>query len=110
MCVTPCVRAQVKADNGKAADRRVSAKLWITRYTVPPVDNGDGTATSTSVDDIPRLKINSGMSGRAVAQVKGSSDRPGVPSIVIGVVGGSAGTRRGPARDPPPGGSHPLTM
>ncbi|GGO14259.1 hypothetical protein [Microbispora bryophytorum] len=58
VCVTPAARAQAKLDNGKAAERKVSAKLWITRYTVPPVDNGDGTATSTSVDDIPRLKIN----------------------------------------------------
>lgn len=58
VCVTPAVRAQAKADNAKAADRKVSAKIWITRYTVAPVDNGDGTATRTSVDDIPRLKIN----------------------------------------------------
>ncbi|GAB3139473.1 hypothetical protein [Microbispora hainanensis] len=58
VCVTPAVRAQAKADNAKAADRRVSARLWISRYTVAPVDNGDGTATRTSVDDIPRLKLN----------------------------------------------------
>lgn len=58
VCVTPTVRAQAKSDNGKAADRKVSVKLWISRYTVAPVDNGDGTSTSTSVDDIPRLKIN----------------------------------------------------
>ncbi|WP_133305970.1 hypothetical protein [Microbispora triticiradicis] len=58
VCVTPAVRSQAAADNSRAADRKVSARLWISRYTVPPVDNGDGTSTSTSVDDIPRLKIN----------------------------------------------------
>ncbi|MEV0973735.1 hypothetical protein [Microtetraspora glauca] len=57
VCVTPAVRAQAKLDNSKAADRKVSARLWISRYTVPPRDNGDGTSTSTSVDDIPRFKL-----------------------------------------------------
>ncbi|GAA1256122.1 hypothetical protein GCM10009677_02800 [Sphaerisporangium rubeum] len=57
VCVTPAVRAQVRADNGLAADRKVSARLWVNRYTVPPRDNGDGTSTSTSVDDIPRIKL-----------------------------------------------------
>jgi hypothetical protein len=58
VCVTPAVRAQAHDDNLKADARRVLARLWITRYTVPPRDNGDGTSTSTSVDDIPRLKLN----------------------------------------------------
>ncbi|MCT9935388.1 hypothetical protein N5079_34820 [Planotetraspora sp. A-T 1434] len=58
VCVLPWVRSQALADNAKAADRKVLARLWITRYTVPPHDNGDGTSTSTSVDDIPRLKLN----------------------------------------------------
>ncbi|MEW9529685.1 hypothetical protein [Microbispora sp. NPDC049125] len=58
VCVVPAVRSQARADNAAAADRKVSARLWISRYTVPPRDNGDGTSTSTSVDDIPRLKLN----------------------------------------------------
>ncbi|GII88010.1 hypothetical protein Ssi03_60000 [Sphaerisporangium siamense] len=57
VCVLPAVRSQARADNAAAADRRVSARLWITKYTVPPTDNGDGTSTTTSVDDIPRLKL-----------------------------------------------------
>ncbi len=57
VCVVPSVRSQAAADNAQAANRKVSARLWINRYTVPPTDNGDGTSTSTSVDDIPRIKI-----------------------------------------------------
>ncbi|MFC4533363.1 hypothetical protein [Sphaerisporangium dianthi] len=57
VCVTPAVRRQAALDNGQAADRKVAARLWINRYTVPPRDNGDGTSTSTSVDDIPRIKL-----------------------------------------------------
>ncbi|WP_432923062.1 hypothetical protein ACQPZZ_25840 [Microbispora sp. CA-135349] len=58
VCVFGKERIDVEVQNRIAASRVVSAKLWVTRYTVPPVDNGDGTASSTSVDDIPRLKIN----------------------------------------------------
>ncbi|ETK32725.1 hypothetical protein [Microbispora sp. ATCC PTA-5024] len=58
VCVLPSVRSQALSDNAKAADRKVSARLWISKYTIPPHDNGDGTSTSTSVDDIPRLKLN----------------------------------------------------
>ncbi|WP_214411727.1 hypothetical protein [Sphaerisporangium fuscum] len=57
VCVTSAVRSQAAADNRQAADRKVSVRLWINRYTVPPRDNGDGTSTTTSVDDIPRIKL-----------------------------------------------------
>jgi hypothetical protein len=58
VCVYPSVRTQAWADNAAAANRKVSARLWITKYTIPPHDNGDGTSTSTSTDDIARLKLN----------------------------------------------------
>ncbi|MEV7013608.1 hypothetical protein [Streptosporangium sp. NPDC051022] len=58
VCVVPQRRSQAAADNAQASARKVLARLWISRYTVPPTDNGDGTATSTSVDDIPRLQLN----------------------------------------------------
>lgn len=58
VCVLPSVRNQARADNAQAANRKVSVRLWISRYTIPPRDNGDGTSTSTSLDDIPRLKLN----------------------------------------------------
>ncbi|GAA3801381.1 hypothetical protein GCM10022226_21360 [Sphaerisporangium flaviroseum] len=57
VCVVPGVRSQAKADNAQAANRKVSARLWINRYTVGPTDNGDGTSTTTSVDDIARIKL-----------------------------------------------------
>ncbi|WP_433258033.1 hypothetical protein ACQPYK_22235 [Streptosporangium sp. CA-135522] len=58
VCVTPAVRSQARADNAQAAGRKVTARLWISTYRVKPHDNGDGTATSTSTDDIARLKLN----------------------------------------------------
>lgn len=58
VCVTGQQRDLAAADNRASSGRKVLAKLWITKYTVPPKDNGDGTATSTSVDDIARLKLN----------------------------------------------------
>jgi hypothetical protein len=58
VCVTANERSQAASDNGASAGRKVLAKLWITKYTVSPRDNGDGTATTTSTDDIARLKLN----------------------------------------------------
>ncbi|MEU7883943.1 hypothetical protein AB0B54_00435 [Microbispora bryophytorum] len=102
VCVTPAARAQAKLDNGKAAERKVSAKLWITRYTVPPVDNGDGTATSTSVDDIPRLKINGDHfnHGQVRLYIRYNTGKPYWSGTVTasahsGYVGGSFGKKTG---------------
>ncbi|MFK4036860.1 hypothetical protein ACI2LC_13795 [Nonomuraea wenchangensis] len=58
VCVTPRSRDEARQDNAQAADRRVAAKLWISTYRLGPVDNGDGTASTTSTDDIARLKLN----------------------------------------------------
>jgi hypothetical protein len=58
VCVTGTRRAEARADNNAGPGRKVLAKLWISKYTVGPKDNGDGTGTSTSTDDIARLKLN----------------------------------------------------
>ncbi|GAA3467216.1 hypothetical protein [Nonomuraea roseola] len=58
VCVTTGQRDLAAADNGQSSARKVLAKLWITRYTIGPKDNGDGTATTTSTDSIARLKLN----------------------------------------------------
>ncbi|GIH95752.1 hypothetical protein ACFFMN_01780 [Planobispora siamensis] len=58
VCVTTATRARAARDNALAADRKVAARLWKTNYTIPPRDNGDGTGTGVSTDDIPRIKLN----------------------------------------------------
>ncbi|MFI6319236.1 hypothetical protein ACIBG8_17030 [Nonomuraea sp. NPDC050556] len=58
VCVLGKERDQAYRDNRDGPARKVLAKLWITKYVVGPTDNGDGTATTTSTDSIPRLKIN----------------------------------------------------
>ncbi|MFC4008408.1 hypothetical protein ACFOY2_14345 [Nonomuraea purpurea] len=58
VCASPRSRDEARRDNAAAADRRVTAKLWISTYRLGPTDNGDGTASTTSTDDIPRLKLN----------------------------------------------------
>lgn len=58
VCVLGKERDQASRDNATGSTRKVLAKLWITKYTVPPRDNGDGTATTTSTDSIARIKLN----------------------------------------------------
>ncbi|WP_219466065.1 hypothetical protein [Nonomuraea rhizosphaerae] len=58
VCVVNSQRTLAASDNAAGNARKVLARLWITKYTIPPKDNGDGTATKTSVDDISRLKLN----------------------------------------------------
>ncbi|WP_084963447.1 hypothetical protein [Thermoactinospora rubra] len=58
VCVSVQERQRAADDNRASAGRKVLAKLWITKYTIAPRDNGDGTATRTSTDDIARLKLN----------------------------------------------------
>ncbi|MFI7130657.1 hypothetical protein ACIBQ1_33555 [Nonomuraea sp. NPDC050153] len=58
VCVNQKSRNEALRDNAEAADRRVTASLWITKYRLGPRDNGDGTASTTSTDDIERLKLN----------------------------------------------------
>nr|BFE78884.1 hypothetical protein GCM10020093_014850 [Planobispora longispora] len=58
VCVTPGVRGQVRTDNAAAAARKVTAKLWVSKYTAARQNNGGDVGTSTSIDDIPRLQLN----------------------------------------------------
>ncbi|GAA1011300.1 hypothetical protein Aple_059010 [Acrocarpospora pleiomorpha] len=53
VCVHPRVRSQAAADNAASPGRKVAAKLWISKYTIKPKPG-----TTTSTDDIPKLKIN----------------------------------------------------
>ncbi|SEG15690.1 hypothetical protein SAMN05444920_10239 [Nonomuraea solani] len=57
VCVTGKSREEARGDNVQAESRQIQARLWINTYRSGPTDNGDGTATTTSVDDIPRLKL-----------------------------------------------------
>lgn len=58
VCVSGSQRTLAAQDNAAGSSRKVLAKLWISKYTIAPTDNGDGTSTTTSTDSIARLKIN----------------------------------------------------
>ncbi|MFG3495954.1 hypothetical protein [Streptomyces sp. NPDC047928] len=57
VCVVPAVRTQARADNAQADDRRVSTRLWKSRWYPARQCEGD-TCVSRSDDDIPRIRLN----------------------------------------------------
>jgi hypothetical protein len=57
VCVNARVREQARIDNAQADDRRVSTRLWKSRWYPGSQGNGD-TGTSRSDQDIPRIQLN----------------------------------------------------
>jgi hypothetical protein len=63
VCVTPATRTQAAADNAAAQSRFArnvqvhTPQIWLTSWYPGPVCNGT-TCSSTSNDDIPRIKVN----------------------------------------------------
>lgn len=102
VCVTPAVRTQTAKDNAAAATRWVSAKIWLSRYTDGPVYNGDGTATTTSVSDIARIKLNGSHYnlGQVRVYVRYNSGKVAFSKVITakanaGYAGGSWGVKTG---------------
>ncbi|MFI2434320.1 hypothetical protein [Streptomyces sp. NPDC018693] len=57
VCVDPRVREQARRDNRLADDRRVSARLWKSRWYPARQCDGD-VCTIPSDADVPRIKLN----------------------------------------------------
>ena len=63
VCVTPETRTRVSQDNNLASERTVlgggSMEIWLSGWRPGP-QCSDGVCTSTSTDDIPRVKVSGG--------------------------------------------------
>ncbi|WP_329395052.1 hypothetical protein [Streptomyces melanogenes] len=55
VCVEPATRSQARQDNQLADSRKVSARLWKTRWFAAPRCDGD---TCTAPDGIARIQLN----------------------------------------------------